>query len=97
MFCQRVTRRALSPAGWVPSLRRGGLQIAEEIALGVKHQHIFLVGETLAVCLQAAVEGVELLVLPIGSRIDRRRLRIAVTAQFFGLAEGLCQQHPTLA
>src|SRR5690606_21188016 len=96
-FCHRVTRRALSTAGWVPSLRRGGLQIAEEIALGVQHQHIFLVGEALAVCLQAAVEGVELLVLPIGRRVDRRRLRIAVTAQLFGFAEGLCQQHPTLA
>src|SRR5690606_7034764 len=99
-FCQRVTRRTRTSCRMEPveaSLFRGcRLQIAEKLALGIKHQHIFLAGETIAVSLQATVEGVELRILPVSLSIDRRSLRITLTAQLLSLAEGLGKQHAAL-
>src|SRR3990167_2083144 len=76
--------------------RLGLFQVAEEIAARIKHQHITLIREALAISPQAAIERVELLILTIRPGVDGRSLGIAITAQLFSLAIGIGQQHATL-
>src|SRR5260370_35969299 len=47
------------------------LQILEEIGAWVEHHDVTLVLERRLVCLQTAIERVELGVLPIGAGVDR--------------------------
>ena len=55
------------------SLRLGLLQIAKELAIWIKHQHIALARKTLTVRPQATIKSVELLIQAIGLGVDRRR------------------------
>src|SRR5262245_52030026 len=74
----------------------GLVQIAEEIAIGVQHHHVTLVGEAFAVRLEAAVEGVELLILTEGLGVDGGGPGVAITTGFFGFAIGFGQQYAAL-
>src|SRR5690606_18476767 len=94
-FSPRVTRRATRLAGW-PTSGLALLQVAEEFAAGVEHQHVTLVVEAVAHGLQAAVERVKLGILRVGLGIDPRRTGVARTSGFLGLAVGFRQQHTTL-
>src|SRR3990167_5853957 len=77
--------------------RLGFFQVAEELAIGIKHQHITLTGKAFAVGTQATVEGVELLIHAVGLGVNRRRQGIAITTRLFRTAIRLGQQHATLA
>src|SRR5690606_21405908 len=87
------------PSGTAPSTARSTvfLQVFQERVVAVQHDRRVAAGEGLAVGLQAAVEGVERRIAPVGLGIDPRRLRVALAAQLLRVALGLGQDHRLLA
>src|SRR3989344_4973412 len=92
-FSERITPAAARRGD---DSRLGLLQIAEEVATRIQHQHITLISEALAISPQAAIERIELLVHTIRLGVDRSSLGIARTTQLFSLTVGICEQHATL-
>src|SRR6266568_9009592 len=82
------TGRALAAAGL--------LQVLEELGVRVEHHQVALAAERRLVGLEAAVEGVELGILPIRSGIDRRRLGVAVALGLLRRPVRVGEDHLTL-
>src|SRR5690606_25351022 len=72
------------------------LQVLEERVVALQHDRRVAAGEGLAVCLQAAMEGVEGRIAAVGPGINPRRLGIALAAQLLRVALGLGQDHGLL-
>src|SRR3569833_1219020 len=65
------------------------IEVFEEVAFGIDHQHVIAILERRAIGLQAAIEGIELLILIKGFSIGLRGLAVAFTAHFLRGAVGL--------
>src|SRR5579862_6607255 len=76
---------------------RGILQVSEEFPIGCHDQQIPLLAEGALIGLQAAVEGVELGVLVVGTRVGLRGRGIAFAAHPQRIALRVRQNHGALA
>src|SRR5689334_12962386 len=70
----------LAGGRWLPPIAVPAAEKAEEVPLGGQHERGVLAVKRVAIGLQRAVEGKELLVLPECLGIDLDRLRVAVAA-----------------
>src|SRR5213595_3590912 len=85
---QKGFRHSISPfesAGLLASARTRRpsgcarlLEILEELGARIKHHDVALVSERRLVCLEAAVERVELRILTVGGGVDRGRFGVSV-------------------
>src|SRR6266705_5263269 len=82
------TRRALAATGL--------LQVLEELGVRIEHHRVALAAERSLVGLEAAVEGVELGILPICGGIDRRRLGVAGSLGLLRRPVSVGEDHLTL-
>src|SRR3569832_2284605 len=65
------------------------IEVFKEVAFGIDHQHVIAILERRAIGLQAAIEGIELLILIKGFSVGLRGLPVAFTAHFLRGAVGL--------
>ena len=72
-------------------------EVPEELRVRLQYQHITLVVERFAVCLKAAIEGIEFRVLVVLIRIDFGGLAIADAANFLRRLVRFGNQHRALA
>src|SRR6202140_2123265 len=86
--------RALTPRG---SHFRRIFQILEEISVGRHHQQVAILAERALVSLQAAIEGVELGVLRVGTRVCLGGDRVAFATHAQRIALRLGEDHGALA
>src|SRR5215212_5161985 len=75
----RAARARSTPSRPLFSRLAAGPQILEELGVGLEHEHIALVLETLLVRFDASIEREKLGIDLVGAGIDGTRLRIAVT------------------
>src|SRR5690606_5183160 len=80
-----------------PSARSGAVQVSEELAVRLDHQHVVLRADRLAVCLQAAMEGIELGVARIRLGVGLRGQGVALASHDLGLAVRLGKDLGALA
>src|ERR1700724_2676856 len=73
------------------------LQILEEIGAWVEHHDVALVLKRCLVRLEAAIEGVELGVLPVGAGVDRGSFRVAFALGLLRQLVGVGENHLALA
>src|SRR5262245_50660890 len=74
-------------------LAAAGLEVLEELRIGLEYEDIAPAAEARFVGFEAAVEGVELGILLVGLGVDGRRLAIAFALDALRLAVGLRDDH----
>src|SRR5438067_1024380 len=90
---QKTATRLLRGRAWRRVARAGLLEVLEEIGTRVEHHQIALVAECRLVRFQAAIERVELGILAVRLRVDRRRFRIAVALDLLRLTVCVGEDH----